>query len=241
MRKVLLIDSGSGGANVLFECVKEAPYFDYLLFCDNANLPYGNKTAKQLFDITKNNLKKIYKFFKFEIVVFACNTLTAVCVEKCRKAFSNITFVGTEPAIKPALAKYKQSEILLLATEGTIRHSKLLKKYPQIKTKVMVSLASEIDKNLDELENLDGLLEKELAGVKAKALVLGCTHYVAVKEEIQKILPQVEIFSGENGVAWRLKTFSNENRANYQVQIITSKMSDFRAKLLYYFNKKSED
>ena len=71
MEKVLLIDSGSGGINILKECVKVAPYCDYLLYCDNKNLPYGNKTKEQLLQITFKNLENIYKFFKFKIVIFA--------------------------------------------------------------------------------------------------------------------------------------------------------------------------
>ena len=128
-----------------------------------------------------------------------------------------------------------------MATEGTIRHSKLLQLYPKIHKKVLKTLAHEIDHNLDVLENVNQLLNVELAGRTERAIVLGCTHYLAVKEQIQTILPNVEIFSGENGVARRLKTFADESRANYQVQIMTSKMGDFRAKLLYYFNKKSEE
>ena len=241
MKKVLLIDSGSGGVNVLVECVRVAPFFDYLLFCDNANLPYGDKTGKQLFEITRNNLKKIYKYFKFEIVVFACNTLTAICVEQCRKEFSDIVFIGTEPAIKPALAKYKEDEILLLATEGTIKNCKLLKKHPNIRKKAMPTLASQIDHNLDELETLKVFVRNELSERKEKAIVLGCTHYVALKNQIQEVLPHCEIFSGENGVARRLRAFSDESYINYQIQLVTSKIDDFRAKLLYYFNKKSEE
>ena len=105
----------------------------------------------------------------------------------------------------------------------------------------MPELASEIDANLDELGNLDKLLFAKLKGRSEKAIVLGCTHYVALKNQIQEVLPHCEIFSGENGVARRLRAFSDESCINYQIQLVTSKIDDFRAKLLYYFNKKSEE
>ena len=44
MKNVLLIDSGTGGVNVLKECFKVVPKCNYLLFCDTKNLPYGTKS-----------------------------------------------------------------------------------------------------------------------------------------------------------------------------------------------------
>ena len=69
MKKVLLIDSGSGGVNILKECVKVCPYADYLLFCDTKNLPYGSKSKEELIEITFKNLDEIHKFFPYEIVI----------------------------------------------------------------------------------------------------------------------------------------------------------------------------
>ena len=40
MKNVLLIDSGSGGINILKECVKVAPRCNFLLFCDAYNKKY---------------------------------------------------------------------------------------------------------------------------------------------------------------------------------------------------------
>ena len=110
MKKVLLIDSGSGGVNVLKECIKTCPCCDFLLFCDNANLPYGNKDKEQLIGISLKNLRTIYQFFKFEIVIFACNTLTAVCLKECEKSFSEVEYIGTVPPIRTALEDFEKDK-----------------------------------------------------------------------------------------------------------------------------------
>lgn len=233
----MLIDSGSGGVNVLVQCVKVCPCCDYFLFCDNLNSPYGNKTKKELLEIVVENLKRIKTFFDFDIVIFACNTLTAMVLEDCKKVFPSVCFIGTFPAVNEAFAKYKKEDVVVLATNGTIGYSKILKD-KKIRKIAMHNLAWQIDQNLDDLESVD--LEC-LKGVCAKAVVLGCTHYVAIAKMISSVLGGAEVYSGEKLVAERLKSVLEENTTNYKVQIKTSKNDDFLPKLIDYYNKKSRE
>lgn len=239
MKNVLLVDSGSGGVNVLLKCIEEVPMCNFLLFCDNKNLPYGEKSKETLQKLMIENLKKIYIFFKFDVVVIACNTLTATTIEKCRETFCNVKFVGTEPAIRPALEKYRPEDILLLATPTTIKHNHYVNLVKGIQTLELKELASLIDENLDDLSVVLPYIKNKLQGKTAKAVVLGCTHYVAVKDLIAACLPNAEIFTSEEGVARRLKAILGERRVNYQVQFITSKNDGFLPKIVYYFNEKS--
>ena len=241
MKNVLLVDSGSGGVNVLLKCIDEAPMCNFLLFCDNKNLPYGEKSKEMLQKLMIENLKKIYIFFKFDVVVIACNTLTATTIEKCRETFCNVKFVGTEPAIKPALEKYRPEDILLLATPTTIKHNHYVNLVKGIQTLELKELASLIDENLDDLSVVLPYIKNKLQGKTAKAVVLGCTHYVSVKDLIAACLPDAEIFTSEEGVARRLKAILGERRVNYQVQFITSKNDGFLPKIVYYFNEKSRE
>lgn len=238
MKKVLLIDSGVGGANILARCVEEVPYCDFLLFCDNANLPYGNKSKLELIDITLQNLEKIKTFFDFDIVIFACNTLTATVIDRCREIYKDKFFIGTEPAILPALRKFDEKDICVLATKTTIENNMLCQKYKNITYKSIDSLASLIDTNLDQLDLLYPFLSDELTLLDKKAVVLGCTHYTSVLDNLKKILPNTTFFSSEDGVAKRLKSFVCEKDKNFKVQVITSKEGDFRNKILWYLNEK---
>ena len=236
MKNVLLIDSGSGGVNILKECVKVCPYSNYLLYCDHENLPYGEKSKAELLELTEKNLQKIYSFFKFDIVIFACNTLTATVVDEMREKYKNITFIGTVPAIKPALNEFKEKDILLIATKTTIKNNKLIGKYrnSEIKFKALSRLAPLIDEHLDELDLIYPYLKRQLSG-DFKALVLGCTHYKAVEKIIKEIKPNVKIFDSANGVARRLLHFIQGRTFGYQVQIYCEN-SELRAKFWWYYN-----
>lgn len=239
MKKVLLIDSGSGGINILKECVKIVPYCDYLMFCDSLNLPYGNKSKEELIEITLKNLKNVYKFFKFDIVILACNTLTSTCISACREIFKDVIFIGTVPAIKPALLKFSPEEILVLGTKATIEHNILINKTKGLNLKIMPNLASDIDENLDNLQVLKSGLKEELSNYKVKAVVLGCTHYFALREMFQEILgDNVEIFDSANGVARRLQYFVGEqSNVGFQVQLMTSKDDDSLGRFWWFYNK----
>ena len=235
MKNVLLIDSGSGGVNILKECVKVCPYSNYLLYCDHENLPYGEKSKAELIEITESNLQKIHSFFKFDIVIFACNTLTATVIDEMREKYKNIIFIGTVPAIKPAVLEFKEKDILLIATKTTIKNNKLIGKYrnSEIRFKALNKLAPLIDKHLDESEKIIPYLKKYLQG-DFKALVLGCTHYKAVEKIIKEIKPNVKIFDSANGVARRLLSFIQDRTFGYQVQIYCEN-SELRAKFWWYF------
>ncbi len=237
MKKVLLIDSGSGGINVLKECIKVVDGCNFLLFCDDKNLPYGNKSVEELQDITIKNLKKIKLFFDFEICVLACNTLSCTCLDKLRQEFPSIVFIGTVPAVKPALEKYKPNEILVLATQVTIKHNVLINQNKGLILKPMSTLAENIDKNLDNLDNVKSIVFDELNSYqnKVKAVVLGCTHYFAIKPIIKEVLGNVEIFDSANGVARRLKSFVDCHDGNYQLQIMTSDNTNMLGQFWYHY------
>lgn len=235
MKKVLLIDSGSGGVNVLKECVEIVPSCNYLLFCDDKNLPYGKKCVEVLEEITLANLRNIQKFFAFDIVIFACNTLSCTVLERCRTEFPDVTFIGTVPAVKPALERFDAKDVLVLATEATLKHNFLINQNPELVLKAMPNLATEIDANLDNLESLFESLKKELSEFHPEAVVLGCTHYFAISNFFPKIFDGVEVFESANGVARRLLHFVGEDEKKCQVQIISSGDSDLLGKFWWHY------
>ena len=251
MKKVLLIDSGSGGVNVLKECLRACPCCDYLLLCDDKNLPYGTKNQEELLRLTIANLEKVFEFFKFEVVIFACNTLTAVCLQECKKKFAEIEFFGIEPMVEDALEDFCAQEVLVLATSNTIKFCDKLRNFKGV-VLCIDNLASEIDKSLDCLWRLQPFLEEKLNEFrgKIKAVVLGCTHYVAVKDLIKLILGDVVFFDGATAVAENLRQTLingekdvlkiNENGVllpNFKVQIMTSGSQERRNQFLWWLNR----
>ena len=236
MKNVLLLDSGSGGVNILKQCVQIAPHCNFLMFCDDKNFPYGNKAKDELLAITFKNLEMIKSFFTFDIVIFACNTLTSVCIDQCRKRYRDVIFIGTEPAIKPALEHFCEKDVLVLATENTLKNNKLIKSHKELVLFNMPTLASEIDKNMDNLHVLKNYLIENLSNFDAKAIVLGCTHYFAIKDLLLQVFPGVDVFDSARGVANRLLSFVEGDKEEFQVQIMTSGDFDFIGRLWWFYN-----
>lgn len=200
---ILFIDSGIGGLSTLAETmVKNAA--NYIYFADNKFAPYGTKPdsflKKRLFDIVFSLSKK----YKLSMVVLACNTATTTSISFLRAKFPNLLFVGTEPAYKIALDKqFKRPAII--ATPQTISHlslkiSKNFKLFP------CKNLATLIEQHLTtNLIQSNFMLLKSIYSIKRQTkncdcLVLGCTHYVFIKEKLSKVT-KLPIFDGNLGVS----------------------------------------
>ena len=218
---ILFFDSGIGGLTTLLECVKILPNEHYLYFADEDNIPYGNKNSKVISCSIEKTLTRLIKEHQPKIVVLACNTATALVLAKIRRKFKQIIFVGTEPAIVPAMKKNKKT--LVLCTKNTKKHSKVMvlcNNYYNFKCVCPQKLAMLIEQNYTNLEALNPYLETLFKKVKAQfdCVVLGCTHYVFCKKQIQKILGNdVSVLDGNEGVA---------NRVKYCVDVFNMKGED---------------
>jgi len=222
MNRICVIDSGVGGVCVLNECVKILPNVDFLYIADNKNSPFGNKSKKDIDLIFEKIIFKINKETGIIFFVLACNTATATSIKHLRNTFPNFIFIGIEPAIKPCACDNKKT--LVLSTFGTYKYSSLVAKYLDNKNMIFApqkDLAKLIDNNLDNLWNIYDFLYKTLKQYKKetiKNIVLGCTHYFFIKEQLNKIFPDVVFFESSKGVAKRLKTLLEHNpQINYEL------------------------
>ena len=206
---ILFFDSGIGGLTTLFECAKILPNEHYLYYADENNLPYGNKNIKTLRKLLFVTLSKLVIEFKPKIVVIACNTATAIVILKMRTAFPEVIFVGAEPAIIPAI-KQKKS-ILLLCTKNTLKTSriiKLCKKYYNFLSFCPENFASLVEQNFDDNKILEESINSVLSKFvnKVDCVVLGCTHYVFLKNQIRQLFgKRVTILDGNEGIAKRIE------------------------------------
>ena len=202
---ILVLDSGVGGVSVLNKILKTCPNHNYIYFADSKFAPYGNKSPKRLKKHLKALIRKLTKLYDIKIVVLACNTATAICIDDLRVYFKDIIFIGIEPAIKQAYKKCKK--ILVLATVSTINNSKVLKKYnfDNVTLFPLKYLAKMIDDNLDNLSLLLPTLKSQFKITNYDGVVLGCTHYVFLKKYLKKIFKNAQFFESSMGVARRLK------------------------------------
>lgn len=167
-----IIDSGLGGLAIAEAIWKELPYEPTLYLADHAYFPYGDKTAREI----NSRLPRLISWLverKVKMVVIACNTITATAIDGLRQRF-DIPFVGTEPTVK-------QGGIVLVtpATAASRRYQKLVKKFPVV-TLACPGLAEAIERG----RKINPFVPK--LPHNARTVVLGCTHYLLVKEKIQK-------------------------------------------------------
>lgn len=210
--KIGLFDSGRGGKSVLESIKKRLPEAEYLYIADSGNCPYGEKTAAELEKIANGNVQKL-KDWGAEIIVIACNTMTVKCAEKLRTNYPKIAFVGAEPAIKKA-CEMGFKNILVLATTATINSARtkdLAAKNQQSKQQVELmacpGLAEVVEENGDVEEALKKLFSKNFPAKmreKIDGVVLGCTHYVLIKNQIQNWFPNAKLIDGNDGIARRV-------------------------------------
>ena len=184
MATIGIFDSGSGGLSVYREIVKLLPYERYVYFADNAHCPYGEKSAEYIRDRSRA-ITEILLGLGADIIVVACNTATAAAIATLREEYPDVTFVGMEPAVKPAALGTKTGVIGVLATAGTLKGSKYLKTKGRFEDDVRI--VEHVGEGFVELvENgiLDGPEAYEtvktslqpLLDAGADRIVLGCTH-----------------------------------------------------------------
>ena len=211
MKRIGVFDSGIGGLTVLEELKKLLPNEDYLFYEDSKNCPYGEKSDTELYDITSNIVDYLIDR-DCKIIVIACNTATTRCIKYLRDKYKDMTFIGTEPAIKVACDRdYKN--ILVMATPATIaseRTSILVndnkKDYENIFLVPCEGLADAIETdNFKKQEEIVSFIYEEYKDKEIDAIVLGCTHYPHIKDLISKYFTNAELLDGGAGVARETK------------------------------------
>ena len=209
-----ILDSGIGGVTVLKEILKLLPNEKYIYYSDSKNNPYGDKSKEEVYSL----VLKIVDYFirkKCKAIVFACNTATALAIEKMREKYSDMIFIGIEPAYKMVHDYAIDKNTLVMATPGTIYSDKFQKLYNQYDNKHTIlcpcpHLASLIENSEDDriISYLREFLPRD---IKIDVVVLGCTHYPLIKKEISSVLGDVVFYDGGIGVAKRLYQLLKEN------------------------------
>jgi len=206
-----IYDSGAGGLSVWKELVTLMPGEDYVYVGDNAWCPYGEKSV----EIIRERADAVTGFLRrngVEIIVVACNTATAAAISYLREKYPDTPFVGIEPAVKPAASYSKSGVVGVLATANTLKadkyHDTLEKFASNIKVieQIGEGLVEAVENGTDATDALHRCLTPMLEG-GADTIVLGCTHYPFLTDEIRAITgPGIQIINPAPAVAARTQT-----------------------------------
>ena len=206
-----VFDSGLGGLSVLRELVAALPQEHFIYVSDAGHCPYGGKRASEITDraeaITDFLLAKGVK-----LIVVACNTATIAAIESLRATYT-VSFVGMDPAVKPAAVLTRAGVVGVLATGAALAGEKLHRLIERhaagvrVLTQPCPGLVERVEAGLISSAETRGLVERYTAPLLAQGadvLVLGCTHYPFLKQVIQDVVgPEVTLLDTGAAVARR--------------------------------------
>ena len=213
-----VLDSGIGGVSVLREIVKLIPKGHFIYYSDSVNNPYGDKSKDAVYSIVKGIVDYFLDMGCVGIVL-ACNTASAICVKRLREEYPNTLFIAIEPAYKMVHDYNPEGKTLVMATKGTLNSEKFLALYHKYDNNNTIllpcsGLADLIEKG--NMEEVDKYLKNNLSEYKGvNNVVLGCTHYPLIKNNIKKILGDVKFFDGSVGVSKELLRQLKLREINY--------------------------
>lgn len=209
---ILFMDSGVGGLSILKNFLAIKVDTDIIYYADNQNFPYGNKNNGYIGELLYNIYLNLSNNYHISLISIVCNTASVSALKILREKVS-IPIIGTIPAIKPAARITKKNRIGIIATSNTINLDylpNLINKFASDKKVYIKSsekLASIVERFYSKSE-IDKILDKELSYFKNKdidVLVLGCTHYSFLKEEISNYFKnKVIILDSIDGVTNRI-------------------------------------
>jgi len=219
---LLFFDSGVGGLSVLEPTRALLPNAPIVYAADSAGFPYGKRSEAEIASRVPALLGRLVERFRPRLAVIACNTASTIALEHVRSAL-DLPVVGTVPAIKPAAQMSKTRVIGVLGTEATVRQ-------PYVDD-LAARFAADCTLVRHGSPELVELAEAKLAGeevgiaaVRAAAqpmfdspggdridtVVLACTHFPLLEDELRAAFPNVDYVDGGPGIARRIATLTRD-------------------------------
>ena len=185
--RVGLFDSGIGGLTVLKTLLNKYPNNEYIYYGDTLNIPYGDKSKDELVELARENVKFLISK-KVDLIIVACGTVSSNCMDIIKKESDIPIYSILEPTIN-YLNQSDYKNILVIATHATITShmfkNKVKKNIYELETPKLVPIIE--SNNYDNLEEILHIYLDEYKN-RVDAIVLGCTHYPVIKNNIKQII-----------------------------------------------------
>jgi glutamate racemase len=221
---ILFFDSGVGGLSVLAPTRALLPNAPIVYAADSAGFPYGTKSDAELAERVPALLGRLADQFRPRLVVIACNTASTIALDHARAAL-DLPIVGTVPAIKPAAEISKTRVIGVLGTEATVRQpyvDDLAAKFaadctlirhgsPELVELAEAKLAGDAVR-IDAVRAAAQPMFDAPGGDRIDTVVLACTHFPLLAEELGAAFPNVAYVDGGPGIARRVAYLTREQR-----------------------------
>jgi glutamate racemase len=197
-----------------------------LYVADKKNFPYGKKTKSELVAILTELIGRIKKHFSPALIALACNTASVSALAELRQRFPDMDFVGTVPAVKPAMLSSKKKHIAVIGTDRTLADEYIthIAESTAINCTITRIAAGELVEFVECYFDSSGKTER-ISIIKkytdaarecgADALVLGCTHFLFLLDEFKEAAePDMRVFDSLGGVCDRIENILSKKNSN---------------------------
>jgi len=230
--KIGIFDSGIGGLTVTKSLLESKLFSEIIYFGDTARVPYGSKDKNTVIRYSLEAVE-FFKNFDIELLVVACNTVSAYALNQMREEASfNIVGVIESGVLAVEKSRIKDSDnILIIGTEATISSSiyqtllseRGYKNIEAIQTGLFVPI---VEEGILEGEVLESAMNYYFEDLKKEPqyIILGCTHFPLIGDEIIKYFrtaPQL-IHSGDSIVEYLISEYPKLSEKSTDIKFFAS-------------------
>lgn len=193
--RIGIFDSGLGGLAIASSIIRHLPEYDYLYLGDTKRVPYGGRSQETIHQFTAEAMNFLFRH-DCQLVIVACNTASAEALRKSQQEYLPTFYPDRRilgmiiPAAEAVFEAGPVGEVGVLATVSTCESGayqrELKNQSPDLRIRaVPAPLLVPLVEN-DGLKYLDPVLDDYLAPLRGvDAIVLGCTHYCLIKDQIR--------------------------------------------------------
>ncbi|MDR2375422.1 MAG: glutamate racemase [Treponema sp.] len=217
-RPIVFLDSGIGGLPYCRNFVSRNPGEPVVYVADRAYFPYGERDREDLRGILRDLTGLLRAREDPKMLILACNTATVSALPFLREQFPRLPFVGTVPAVKPAVLGSKTRRVGVLGTRRTVDDpyiAELAARYGGGCSIVPVAAPELVD--FVEYRYAGAGAEQRRRAVLpyverfrssgADAVVLGCTHFLFLLEEFREAAaPDIAVYDSVDGITRRVES-----------------------------------
>ena len=213
---LVIMDWGIGGLSVYNEIHRRMPGLSILYYSDSGKTPYGKMSAKELQSRLRHLIARFEEQDIFHFII-ACNAASTV-LPQLKKEFSErgLFVTGVIDHGVELVRSSRKNRIGVIGGRRTILSRSYVTPFQNSKIKVTGRIAQPLSALIERGELQTKLMQDTLKNIlqplkSCNALVLACTHYPAVSDQIQNILPECHLLDPAAATAdyvkksWRLR------------------------------------
>lgn len=195
-KPICLFDSGIGGLTVLKKLINKFPDESYIYLADLERVPFGDKTKSEIKKIVNEIFEWLIKF-EPKAIIMACNTSSALLSHEL-SAISHqldVPIYGMIESCAKEVSRINHKKISVWATKFVVENNAYKKMIEEINPDLKIEEIT-CQKLVPMIEGLNFTLEERnkiiheylnQTSKDSNALILGCTHYPLISEDLKKL------------------------------------------------------